>query len=113
MKTRNAFTIFHFWYQKMIFPSNFLMVHVLDQEVGPKGLQEKQTKIVCCFWLLQTTYMEEMKAGSTSPPVQLTPLSPTRLSLSSHSKSNCNEAIFCSSSCGITVWDRMLYQPFK
>ena len=53
------------------------MVHVLDQEVGPKGPQEHKTKIICRFWLLQTTYMEEMKAGSTCPPVQLTPLSPT------------------------------------
>ena len=35
-----------------------------------------QSKIIRCFWLLQTTHMEEMKAGSTGPPVQLTPLSP-------------------------------------
>ena len=35
-----------------------------------------QTKIICCFWLLQTTYMEGMKAGSTGPPVQMTPFSP-------------------------------------
>ena len=35
-----------------------------------------QSKIIRCFWLLQTTHMEEIKAGSTGPPVQLTPLSP-------------------------------------
>ena len=35
-----------------------------------------QTKIICCFWLLQTTYMEDIKGGSSGPPVQLTPLSP-------------------------------------
>ena len=29
MKTRSDFKIFHFWYQKMFFPSYFLMVHVL------------------------------------------------------------------------------------
>ena len=36
-----------------------------------------QPKILCCFWLLQTTYPEEMKDVSTGPPVQLTLLSPT------------------------------------
>ena len=41
-----------------------------------KRSAKTQTKIVCCLWLLQTTHMEEMKAGSTGPPVQLTPLSP-------------------------------------
>ena len=45
MKNQSAFTIFQFWYQKMIFSlSNFLMVHVLDQEVGPKGPQEHKLK---------------------------------------------------------------------
>ena len=53
-----------------------------DQEVGPKGKQEHKLKFyVCCFWLLQTTCMEEMKAGSTGPPVQLTPLSPTSINI--------------------------------
>ena len=37
-----------------------------------------QTKITCGFWLLQTTYMEEIKGGSSCPPVQLTPLSPIK-----------------------------------
>ena len=55
------------------------MVHVLDQEVGSKGPQEHKLIIICCFWLLQTTYMEEMKGGSTGPPVRLTPLSPMQV----------------------------------
>ena len=44
IKTRSAFTIFNFGYLKMIFPSYFLMVHALEQEVGPKGLQEHKLK---------------------------------------------------------------------
>ena len=76
IKTGRVVTIFHFWYQKIILSSYFLMVNVVDQEVGQKRSARTQTKIICCFWLLQTTHMEEMKAGSTGPPVQLTPLSP-------------------------------------
>ena len=74
MKTRSAFTIFHFWYQKMIF--SFLISQ--GSCPRPRGRTKRsvraQTKIICCFWLLQTTYMGEMKDGSTGPPVQ--PLSP-------------------------------------
>ena len=40
-----------------------------------KRSERTQTKILGCFWLLQITNMEEIKAGSSGPPVQLTPLS--------------------------------------
>ena len=73
MKTRSAFTIFNFWYQKMIF--SFLFSY--GSCPRPRSSAKTQPKITCCFWLLQTTYMEEMKGGSTGPPVQLTLLSPT------------------------------------
>ena len=43
-----------------------------------------RTQILWC-WLLQITYMEEMKPGSTALPVQLIPLSPTFLTRADHS----------------------------
>ena len=76
MKTQSAFTIFHFWYQKMIFSFLFSYGSYPRPRSRTKRSVSTQTTIICCFWLLQTTYMEEMKAGSTGPPVQLTPLSP-------------------------------------
>ena len=79
MKTRRAITIFHFWYQKMIFSFLFSYGSCFRPRSRTKRSAKTQTKIVCCFWLLQTTHMEEMKAGSTGPPVQLIPLSPTVL----------------------------------
>ena len=38
------FTIFHFWHKKIIFSSYFLKVHVLNQEVGPKGTKDPKLK---------------------------------------------------------------------
>ena len=76
MKTRSTFTIFHFWYQKMIFSFLFSYGSCPRPRRRTKRSARTQAKIICCFWLLQTTYMEEIKAGSTCPPVQLTPLSP-------------------------------------
>ena len=48
-----------------------------------RSKRSARTQIVCC-WLLQITYMVEMKAGSTAPPVQLIPLSPTFLTRADH-----------------------------
>ena len=79
MKTRSAFTIFHFWCQKMIFSFLFSYGSCPRSRSRTKRSVRTQTKIICCFWLLQTTYMEEMKAGSTGPLVQLTLLSPIGL----------------------------------
>ena len=76
MTTRRAVTIFHFWYQKMIFSFLFSYGSCSRPRSRTKSSARTQTKIICCFWLLQTTQMEEMKAGSTGTPVQLTPLSP-------------------------------------
>ena len=76
MKTGRAVTIFHFWYEKMIFSFSFSYGSCFRPRSRTKRSAKTHTKIVCCFWLLQTTYMEEMKAGSTGPPVQVTPLSP-------------------------------------
>ena len=76
MKTRRAVTIFHFWYQKKIFLFSFSYGSCSRPRNRTKRSARTQTKIICCFWLLQTTHMEEMKAGSTGTPVQLTPLSP-------------------------------------
>ena len=42
MKTRGTFTIFKFGIKFLIVPSYFLKVHVLDQDVGPKGPQEQE-----------------------------------------------------------------------
>ena len=78
MKTRSAFTVFHFWYQKMTFTFLFSYGSCPRPRDRTKRSTRTQTKIVCCFWLLQTIYIDEMKAGSTGPPVQLTPLFPTR-----------------------------------
>ena len=76
MKTLSAFTIFHFWYQQMIFSFLFPYGSCPRPRSITKRSAKHKLKIICCFWLLQTTYMEEMKGGSTGPPVQLTPLSP-------------------------------------
>ena len=76
IKTRSAFTIFHFWYQKMIFSLLFSCGSCPRSRSRTKRSVRTQTKIICCFWLLQTTYMEEIKGGSTGPPVQLTLLPP-------------------------------------
>ena len=76
MKTESALTTFHFWYQKMIFRFLFSYGSCSKPRSRTKRTARTQTKIICCFWLLQTTYMAEMKAGSTGIPVQLTPLSP-------------------------------------
>ena len=76
MKTRRAITVFHFWYQKMNFSFLFSYGSCFTPRSRTKRSAKTKTKIVCCFWLLQTTHMEEVKAGSTGPPVQLTPLSP-------------------------------------
>ena len=79
MKTESALKIFHFWYQKMIFSFLFSYGSCPGPRSRTKKTARTQTKIICCFWLLQTTYMTEMKAGSTGPPVQLTPLSPIKV----------------------------------
>ena len=77
IKTRSAFTIFHFWYQKMIFCFLFFYGSCPGPRSRTNRSERTQTNIICCCWLLQTTYsMEVMKAGSTGTPVQLTPLSP-------------------------------------
>ena len=74
MKTRRAVTIFHFWYKKMIFSFLFYYGSCSRLRSRSKRSARAQTKIFSCFWLLQTTHMEEMKARSTGTPVQLTPL---------------------------------------
>ena len=52
------------------------MVHVLDLKVGQKGPQEHKLKLYVASQLLQKTKINEINAGSTSPPFQLIPLSP-------------------------------------
>ena len=79
MKTQSALTIFHFWYQKMICCFLFSYGSCSTPRSRTKRTARTQAKMICCFWLLQTTYMEEMKAGSTGPPVQLSPLSPINI----------------------------------
>ena len=67
MKTQSVFTIFPFWYQKMIFSFLFSYGSCPRPRSRTKRSARTQTKIVCCLWVLQTTYMEEMKAGLTDP----------------------------------------------
>ena len=74
MKTRRAVT--KSWFKKMIFSFPFSYGSCSRPRSRNKSSARTQTKIIYCFWLLQTTHMEEMKAGSTGTPVQLTPLSP-------------------------------------
>ena len=74
MKTRRALTIFLFCYQKMIFSFLFYYGSCSRLRSRSKRSARAQTKIFSSLWLLQTTHMEEMKAGSTGTPVQLTPL---------------------------------------
>ena len=58
------------------------MVYVLDQEVGPKGPQEHKLKLLYVASGCYKQHTWQTKAGSTCPPVQLTPLSPIHLTKS-------------------------------
>ena len=77
MKTQSSFTVFNFWYQKMNFSFLFSYGSCPRRRSRTKKSARTQTKIICGFWLLQTTHTEEIKGGLSGPPVQLNPLSPT------------------------------------
>ena len=70
MKPQSTFTVFNFWFQKIIFAFLFSYGSCFRPRSRTKRSARKQTKIICCFWLLQTTNMEEIKGGSSGPPVQ-------------------------------------------
>ena len=61
---------FHFGIKKSDF--SFLISYGSYPRLRSTTKRSARTKIIYCFWLLQTAYMEEMKAGSADPPVQLT-----------------------------------------
>ena len=76
MKTRSVFNNFSL----LVTKNEFFLLIFYSSCPRPRRRTKRsvrtQTKIICCFWLLQATNMKEMNAGSTGPPVQLTPLSP-------------------------------------